>query len=223
MPGFPDQSLLTISPPNSHSAGFFVLPAAGTRLDICSMIDEILLPEFARQFAAKLTQAQGDAVKKLLVNCNRLDVTDLRQIAYILATCWHECRFKSIREIRARKGTTVWQMQEMYWHTGFYGRGFSQLTWKRNYDKFGKLLGIDLVNNPDLALDPDIGAKILVMGMRDGLFSGKKLSDYFTRISTDWLGARRIVNGTFQNDRVADAAMKIFGILCLPAVAVEFK
>ena len=32
----------------------------------------------------------------------------------------------------------------------FVGRGFNQLTGKSNYRKYSKLLGVDLVNNPDL-------------------------------------------------------------------------
>ena len=34
----------------------------------------------------------------------------------------------------------------------YYGRGWIQLTWKDNYIKCGKLLKVDLVGNPDLAL-----------------------------------------------------------------------
>lgn len=36
------------------------------------------------------------------------------------------------------------------------------LTGKDNYARYGKLLGVDLVNNPDLANDPDIGTKIAI-------------------------------------------------------------
>ena len=42
----------------------------------------------------------------------------------------------------------------------FRGRGFIQLTGRANYDYFGKKIGMDLVNNPDLALRPDIAARI---------------------------------------------------------------
>jgi predicted chitinase len=41
----------------------------------------------------------------------------------------------------------------------FYGRGFIQLTGRWNYTKASKAFGIDLVNNPDLLLKPDIAAK----------------------------------------------------------------
>lgn len=43
----------------------------------------------------------------------------------------------------------------------YRGRGFIQITGKENYDKVGKLIGVDLVNNPDLANQPEVAAKII--------------------------------------------------------------
>lgn len=42
----------------------------------------------------------------------------------------------------------------------FRGRGMIQLTGKSQYESMGKKLGVDLVNNPELAADPKIAAKI---------------------------------------------------------------
>jgi putative chitinase len=44
----------------------------------------------------------------------------------------------------------------------YKGRGFIQITGKANYTNAGQALGIDLVNNPELAAKPDIAAKIAV-------------------------------------------------------------
>ena len=55
-------------------------------------------------------------------------------------------------------------------------------------------LGVDLVGNPELALETDIAARIIVEGMIDGSFTGKKLSDYFNPTTDNWKQARRIVN-----------------------------
>lgn len=88
----------------------------------------------------------------------------------------------------------------------FHGRGYVQLTWQVNYKamsthlslKFG--LPIDLVNNPDLALQPDYAAEIMFHGMNVGTFTGKKFSDYFTKNANgaptkdNWVGARAIIN-----------------------------
>lgn len=90
----------------------------------------------------------------------------------------------------------------------YRGRGFVQLTWKVNYQAmsthltkaFGK--SIDLVNNPELALQPDYAAEIMFHGMNVGTFTGRKFSDYFTKNANgtpakdNWVGARAIINGT---------------------------
>jgi hypothetical protein len=44
----------------------------------------------------------------------------------------------------------------------YRGRGLNQLTGKDNYKQMGELIGVDLVNNPDLANDPKIAAAINV-------------------------------------------------------------
>lgn len=49
----------------------------------------------------------------------------------------------------------------------YYGRGYIQLTGASNYQKYADALGVDLVNNPDLANDPTIAAKILALYFKD--------------------------------------------------------
>jgi hypothetical protein len=95
----------------------------------------------------------------------------------------------------------------------YYGRGFVQLTWYENYEKFGNLLSIPLLENPELALNVDISAKILVLGMRKGLFTGKKLDDYFNSEVTDWINARRIVNKLDKAEKIAEYAKQFYTCL----------
>ncbi|MGO7115562.1 hypothetical protein ACCS79_03520 [Rhizobium johnstonii] len=78
----------------------------------------------------------------------------------------------------------------------FRGRGLVQTTGRRLYELFG------YADNPDAVCDVKVSAAIMVRGMRDGIFTGKRLSDYLGK-TTDWAGARRTVNGT---DRAADVA-----------------
>jgi putative chitinase len=77
----------------------------------------------------------------------------------------------------------------------YYGRGFVQLTWAKNYQTIEKLTGYRLYETPDLALDPTIAAEILIKGMKLGSFTGKTLAMYFNDRVDDAEGARRIING----------------------------
>jgi hypothetical protein len=76
----------------------------------------------------------------------------------------------------------------------FYGRGPSHLTWKRNYEMEGKRLGLDLVKNPDLMLDINIGAESHVYCMRHGSYTGHKLGDFINVDGCDFNKARTIIN-----------------------------
>ena len=60
----------------------------------------------------------------------------------------------------------------------------------------GSFLGIDLVGSPDLALQPEYAARIIVYGMMNGSFTRKKLGDYINLLQADYKNARRVVNGT---------------------------
>lgn len=120
------------------------------------------------------------------------------QLAYVLATAWHETAH-TMQPVVERGPRSYFDKYEGRADLGntqkgdgfrFRGRGYVQITGRRNYTKFG------IVDNPDAALRPDLSAFILVKGMTEGLFTGKKLSDYFKDGKADPIGARRIVNGT---------------------------
>ena len=112
------------------------------------------------------------------------------------------------RQTAVRNGNTV----EGDGYT-FRGRGYVQLTWKDNYRKVGDQYGIDLVSNPDRALEPEIAAFVTVYGMENGIFTGRKLSDYLNEDNEDYFNARRIINGTDQAERISGYALKFKSIL----------
>lgn len=95
----------------------------------------------------------------------------------------------------------------------FRGRGYCQITGHDNYLKFSRIIGHDLVSNPDVTLQDDVAAKVIVVGMRDGTFTGKSLSDYFTSKSSDWVGARRIINGLDRANDIASYAKRFYDAL----------
>lgn len=182
-------------------------------------------PEFSSRMASalktKFNAEQSAAIGLLLTEADNHGVVDRNQMAYILGTCFHESDFRSIRERQSKKiGSQLWKWQQRYFPQGWYGRGFSQLTWKKNYLKFSPVVGIDLVANPDAVMNPAIGAKILVFGMVNGTFvsaglkSSVKLSRHFqTGKTPDWIGARSIVNGTFMAEDVAQKSVRILSVI----------
>jgi hypothetical protein len=69
----------------------------------------------------------------------------------------------------------------------YFGRGPIQLTGASNYDKYGKKIGVDLVENPEKAMEPSNAYKILVAYILD------RTARYVKE--ENWYMARRSVNG----------------------------
>ena len=147
---------------------------------------------------------------------------DVRHIAYLLATIHHEtaATFKPIVErgdrdyftrydhttrIGARLGNTA---------PGdgfkFRGRGYVQITGRANYSKFAMLLKAPILDHPDLALDHKTAYEIAVLGMTKGLFTGVSLNDYFDERETNWIDARKIINGLDCAEKIAHKAKYYF-------------
>ena len=134
--------------------------------------------------------------------------------AYILGTVKHETAntYAPIKEYGQGKGHTYGNFDPKT-SQAYYGRGYIQLTWKGNYERFGQLLKIDLVNKPDLALDQNIAYNIMILGVNNGLFTGKKLDDYLKPPKKDYVGARRIINGTDKASLIAGYAQSFEDLL----------
>jgi hypothetical protein len=162
-----------------------------------------------QMLGGRLTTGQVESAEAILSECEAADLSN-RQIAYIFATAIHETArtLEPIKERRAKSGTALRPRQDRYWLTGYYGRGFVQLTWKKNYARAGEALGVDLVGKPDLALDRKIAAAILVRGMIEGWFTGKRLAE-FVNGKADYINARRVVNGLDKAEEIAQIARRI--------------
>lgn len=148
---------------------------------------------------------------------------DPRWLAYMLATAHHETgrTMQPVRETFAEsdesaiarldsafaRGQLRW-VSTRYWlpderRRSWLGRGFVQLTHKRNYRTMGEMIGVDLLSDPGKAMELDVALAILFTGMARGAFTGRKLSDYFSDDREDWRSARKIINGLECADKVA--------------------
>ena len=149
---------------------------------------------------------------------------DDRWLAYILATAFHESAhtMQPVRETLASSDSQAVARLDSAWHGGklswvskpywqpdakglsWFGRGLIQITHKSNYQKLATAIGNPkLATDPDEALKMDVAIDIMFTGMMDGLFTGKKLAQYFDKNSDDWVNARRIVNGLDRADKIA--------------------
>lgn len=127
------------------------------------------------------------------------------QAAYVLATAlWETAQtMKPVRE--AFWLSEDWRKQNLRYYP-WYGRGYVQLTWERNYREAGNKIGVALTKSPDLAMDPKHAATILVQGMKEGWFTGMRLDNYITLQASDFVEARRVVNGTDKAETIAGIA-----------------
>lgn len=92
----------------------------------------------------------------------------------------------------------------------YCGRGYVQMTGRTNYARAERELGVPLLADPDLAMQPDVAAKIMRHGMQGGWFTGKSLSTYLqTTADLEWFTkARRIINGTDRAEEIARYALE---------------
>lgn len=146
---------------------------------------------------------------RILAVC-RAQALDAAQTAYVLATAYWETNRTMEPVEEAYWLSDTWRRRNLRYYP-WHGRGFVQLTWEANYRKAGARLGLDLLADPDLARDPQIAAAILVRGMVEGWFTGKKLGEYVHGTRHGFYEARRVVNGL---DRAADIAVIAEGYLC---------
>ena len=166
-----------------------------------------------RPLFGTMTQAQFEGIQaKLAVFAAQ--GSPLAYVAYGLATSFHETaqRMQPIQEIGRGRNYPYGKPGK---HGGqiAYGRGDVQLTWDYNYERADDELGLRgaLTSNYNRALETEISAKIMVLGMTEGWFTGKRFASYLpakgTATRVAFTSARRIINGIDRAELVAGYAM----------------
>ena len=168
-----------------------------------------------------LPQSQQNSARQhfpfIVQEAQKQGVQNKAQLAYILATATHESgagkhmeEFASGRAYEGRRSLGNTQAGD---GVRFKGRGYVQLTGRRNYTDWSRRLGMDLVGNPRAVDNPQVAAKILVGGMMGGTFTGRGLGSYINGQQTDFVGARRTVNGTDRAGSIAQIAQRLMSAL----------
>jgi predicted chitinase len=151
---------------------------------------------------------QDGTMAAITSECSRQGIGLKSQIVYVLATAYHETNhtFKPVTEAYWLSDPDAYLKQHHADYYPYYGRGYVQLTWKNNYEKYSKILNKDLVGHPELALDPEIALFVLVHGFKTGVFTGRKITDYIDAQKTDFVNARRCINGLDKAHDIAAVA-----------------
>lgn len=152
---------------------------------------------------------------------------DRRQLAYCLATFkWETAhtmrpidehgtakRFNSLYGPQTKVGKVLGNTKPGDGAL-FHGRGYVQLTGRRNYAKAKALTGVDLVAEPDRAKVPEVAYTVAMEGMRQGWFTGRKLSQFIRDGHlADFENARTIINGHDKAGLIADIARRFSEVL----------
>jgi putative chitinase len=179
--------------------------------------NQIFFNEIAKTlFNRQLTSSQKAGIRQKLKAFDKYDITDNRWRAYMLATSYHETgrTMQPVEEIGKGAGKPYGKKIKYdgtRYNTPdriYYGRGDVQLTWYENYEMMGRLLNMPLLNQPELALKPEISARIMIEGMTRGIsnrgdFTGVSLEDFFNNRRDDPYNARKIINGLDQANIIA--------------------
>lgn len=169
-----------------------------------------------RPMFGKLTTSQVKGMEAKLTAFREASFP-LSWAAYALATSYHETAKRMMPVREGLSASDAWRRKNLRYYP-YYGRGDVQLTWRDNYVKADRELDLHgaLLNNLDLALDPDISAKVLVRGMKEGWFSGDKKGRHSLvrhlpmeeATKEDFIPARRIINILDKAEMIAGYAVK---------------
>lgn len=156
-------------------------------------------------FGGSMLQKQVHGCEQMLREYELREWTDLRWLAYILATVFHETA-QTMQPVTERGGTAYLMRKKYY---PYYGRDLCQTTWLTNYEKVKQFSGIDVVTHPELIANLELAVKVAFTFMQKGWYTGKRLGQFFNDTDEpNWTGARRIINGLDKAELVAEYGRK---------------
>lgn len=190
-------------------------------------------------FGGSLRQTQVDGIEAILTGWTTSGFTDLRWLAYMFGTAFHETATAMQAVIETQradetKSPTVetaitrlensWKAGKMpwvktpYWRKdehgqSWLGRGLVQCTHKSNYERAERSTGLPFTSNPELMLEIVPAVNVMIRGMAEGWFTTQSLAEYFDHDSEDWKNARQIINGNESDTKVAGYAQAFYAAL----------
>lgn len=175
--------------------------------------------DYRAKFGAIKKSETVTAIKAIIDANNQYGFT-VPQVAYLLATAYHETAHDFIPK---REFGSASYFIRRYWENArqrawlgndtpeeavkYCGRGLVQITGEVNYERFG------IADNPDKALELNTAIRIIYVGMRDGVFTGRKIAHYINADKKDYYNARRVINGIDKAAQIAGYAESIEHIL----------
>ncbi|MGI0495529.1 hypothetical protein ACN4EG_27445 [Alkalinema pantanalense CENA528] len=190
-------------------------------------------------FNGKLSQPQVDGMEAILNFWEtppvqptgefktNWEIRSIGWLAYMLATTYHETAF-TMQPISEYGGiqyfTDLYEGRKDLGNdqpgdgARFHGRGYVQLTGRRNYTVMTSIVQHfyphcpDFTKDPDAVKVPEFAAVILFYGMHQGSFTGKALKHYIGDPDkgqmVDFFDARKIINGLDQAEAIQSYAKK---------------
>jgi hypothetical protein len=175
------------------------------------------------------------AIPLLLRAARSGGITHLRRIAYVLATAQHASQFGGqLMELGSGDATDGHDRAFDRYEPGtpqgaalgntepgdgarFRGRGFVPVRGRAAYAIWSHRLGLPdeiiadvatpfFVAHPAAMAQPGVAAQTIVRGMRDGLFTGVALGSHVNDKRTDYVRARRVIDGMKYARDVAEIA-----------------
>lgn len=171
-------------------------------------------------FGGKLTQDQVDGISETINVFEERGDGDVRKLAYILATGFHEAKFKPVRENMKYTAARIREVWPSRFKTAAAAKPYANNPQALANKVYGGRLGNNKDNDgwlfrgggwpqltgkanyakfgiekdPDRILEPKVSAWVLVAGMLGGKFTGRKLSEFISPTKVDYVAARAVVN-----------------------------